>query len=291
MWSTWVGFPRKTLIFRGFLIARLKIQVRPDESYYCSYIVHSTLSEEYLAYFSNMSMVFQGWRNKLPKLGEFVSKFLQLKVNQEPIDIYNATTAIICRNVIQNEPNRKITQEDAQLFYAQADNMNRQQRIDYVKENCNQQILSLFRNIADIESSHKQNIHKVYHSQQQEEEQPNTMEKEPKIPMKRIIDKHIYKHRLARMHATPSPTTTPSPNTAPTIEKSQMTLINKIGFELRVRASKVSGNGVFLEGYSVPPGTIVALFGGDVHVLEHATEAYLQKNELLPDPDFMMTVR
>ena len=78
-------------------------------------------------------------------------------------------------------------------------------------------------------------------------------------------------------------------------------LATKGGFSLQVRPSRMAnaGNGVFvsippnssLPSRTIPAGSVVALFGGLVHLTEFTTQKDYVQQTLLPDPDMQCLVR
>ena len=77
------------------------------------------------------------------------------------------------------------------------------------------------------------------------------------------------------------------------------TVAQSVGFSLELRPSSIpnAGNGVFVvippesPLKIVPAGSVVALFGGHVHLAEFTTKKDYVQQTLLPDPDMLCLVR
>jgi hypothetical protein len=223
--------------------------------------------------------------SRFPKWMGVLDRLTQSKVNQEPIDIYNATTAILCYNQIKKSPNQEITNDDGIVFLDTADRMNRQERNEYVQVNCTQQLQSMFQTMFELEQEYSMDMKSICHaiSSPSNNTTAGNSSSAPRI----ATDYDVYKHRLARL-ANKKETTAPMIK----LPLDSSTLVKRIGFDLRVLPSSIAGNGVFIRASDpVPPGTLIGLFSGDIHLLEYATSSYLTSQKLLPDDDFMMTVR
>lgn len=71
---------------------------------------------------------------------------------------------------------------------------------------------------------------------------------------------------------------------------SQLLTKNKFILEIQKSTVPLAGNGLFLRGTVVHPGTVVALFPGKVHLPQYLTNDYVD-SELLPDQNFFLMGR
>lgn len=95
---------------------------------------------------------------------------------------------------------------------------------------------------------------------------------------------HTTVHDLSKIHPLPTPDE---------YHKQLLSqLVEKYKFVVEINKSKIpsGGNGLFLRGSVVHPGTVVAIFPGKVHLAEFLTNEYVE-SELFPDPHFYLMGR
>jgi hypothetical protein len=205
------------------------------------------------------------------------------KLSQEGLDFYNASVLILCHQHLKhtNKTAEGIRPEQLQSYYDKVDGMSKSARQEFVDAHINKEILKMFTGIHELTQRKGADIKMIY----EVVSSPSAADSPVAIPS----DK--YKHRAARRSRAIQEEEVPK--AAPVIDWTQNTdtIESMIGFELRLKASNISGDGVFLSKGKLLPGAIVGMFPGTLHLLDHLSPTYLEDRGLLPDENLMLMVR
>lgn len=217
--------------------------------------------------------------SRFPVLQRVFDTLVKGRKNPENLDLYKAAGFFHCRRYVLDKPaGYEFGPKDNDAIVATVDAMSRSAIASFVQKQCNLQIVGLFQGMFDLKTASNANIRSIYESTRQSSMKPELYTTPPPA---RLHSHYRARMELVHKNITQLPAGTTSLRTA-------------LGFELRVRQSDIpnAGDGVFLESdAAVPPGTVVALFAGDVHLLEHLNEAHIEATQLLLDPDFMLMAR
>jgi hypothetical protein len=199
---------------------------------------------------------------KFPRISKYIVDIIHPKISQEQLDYYNASALLYAYT------NTSLSSE---AIYDRIDSMSSLQRQQFAQIQCDVQIRTLFTSLHNLTTQYNTDIHTIYTNAKSSED--------VKIPSNL---QSRYKQKISR-NLNKTHLSTPSIDYTNVIK-------NSIGFELRFSPSTIAGNGVFVNG-DIKAGTVVALFGGQVHVLQHLTEKYLYDNGLLPDTHLSLFAR
>ena len=208
--------------------------------------------------------------NRYPRISRYIDRWVNPQVSQEDMDMYNASVLLMAHTWHKQHNASKEMMDDQQgnQFYDRVDRMTKQQRQVFVQTEMSKQVEHMFRCMHDVMVENNENsLMNVYHPPS---EKPTTS-----------IHKETYQNRKSKHQPSSS---------SSSMKLGKDYIRDKVGFEINLRSSSVSGNGVFIDN-DILPGTVIALFGGNVHPLEFIHETYLEDNHLIPDDNFMLMVR
>ena len=199
-------------------------------------------------------------------MGRYLDRWLNPKISQEDMDIYNASVLLMAHNWHQRNNAKEMNDELGSKLYDRVDQMLKTQRQLFVQKEISRQVESMFNIMHEVMTENAQtSLEPLYHPPSKEVITQQPILKEP------------YQHRINKQQLL-------------TKVVGKESIRDRIGFEITLRPSTVSGNGVFIDR-DVIPGTVVGLFGGDVHPLEYIHATYLEDKGLIPDENFMLMVR
>lgn len=225
----------------------------------------------------------------------------QPKLDRGGMDTYRAALLLKCHDWHQ-QPGRIGTgvqpaATDVAMFYAEAEALDTEDLKEYAAAQLDKQILHMFSQVQAYYSA----------ASAAADAEATSSSRSGKDDGGGQRPKHLHKSYREGKEPAANAASAASPSA------SVLPLMQKVGFWLECKPSKCNssdsdngidsggggggegaGQGVFLRcapGVTVPPGTLLALFPGLVHLPEYTTKTnYVQEN-LLPDPHFMLMAR
>lgn len=207
--------------------------------------------------------------NRFPRIGRYIDRWVNPQVSQEDMDMYNASLLLMAHDWHQqHRQSKEMNDEQGNIFYDRVDRMTKQERQLFVQSEMSKQVEHMFRSMHTVMVENNQNsLMNLYNPQP--DDKPLTS-----------VRKAAYQNRIYRQQQ----------HSSDPIKRGKEYIQEQIGFGISLQSSPISGNGVFID-HDVSPGTVIALFGGNVHPLEYMHATYLEDHQLIPDDNFMLMVR
>ena len=192
-------------------------------------------------------------------------------LDQSSIDAYRTSLLLKCHKWHQKIDNKngnvQPSDDDVAGFYNDVQDMTNQEMREFSQKNLNCQVISLFEGIDECglfpgtsrNEKHDRVLSKVDQLREHGDGEVESTEREEKLKSKALLE--------------------------------------FVGFNLEAKKSQCSedaGDGVYLrckDDVVIPPGTVLGIFPGLVHLPEFTNKNDYVMENLLPDPDFLLMVR